>query len=286
MKRAPYVEGKLLADLHAHLANYKSEKETLEILCSPGIVGLSLIDEENCSYKILTYEQAYNRFSNLIKEIDKGQLAKISSENGEGYFLRSQEITGKNHILAFGFEGDYLFNYSDPRKAVEEIHKKKGIAILNHPYVITENYGMNPLKDFRYPNAKEESELKELLDMVDEVEIFNSQCINLLFGILIPNFKKANLKAEKLIENSKFKGTVSSDAHYRIDQPKICGIYISDDNICLDKIKDSVKTGNFDNKYRQYASRITIISKILFERNIPKELPQKIYNQKDIRAIL
>jgi len=252
MERAPLRNGKVIADLHTHPANYKSDQETLEMLCSPGLVGLANINDKRAN--LLTYEQALKRFSGMVEEIDRGLLAKIKTPLGKAYFTRTQEITGgTHHILAVGFRGDYLPNYRDTRKAVEEVHKRNGIAILNHPYV-TPNKDASVIK-YRFITAKEENAIKELCEMVDEVEVFNAQCINPTLGIVVPNMKKANGRAEELVKNYGFKGTVSTDTHLRMDQPKMCGIYIDEDGLCIDKLKEDIKTGNFDNDHRQYVSR-------------------------------
>lgn len=255
MERAKKRNGKIIADLHSHPSSNKTDEETLEMLCSPGLVGLTCYQES--FGRILTYEDAMRRFSNYIEEIDKGMLAKITTALGEGYFTRTQEIYGDFcHILALGFEGEYLQSYEDPRKAVEAIHKNNGLAILNHPYVRSND---GSIVRFRFINNEEERIVKELCEMVDEVEIFNACCINPTGGIFVPNFKKANEAAEVLAEDFGFRGTVSSDAHYVLEQPKITGIYIDEENLCIEKLKEDIKTGNFDNSYRKYVSRYSFL---------------------------
>jgi len=249
MERAPIREGRILADLHTHPSSSGEDEETLEMLCAPGIVGLSYTMFNST---LLTYENCLERFSGLIEEIDKGMLARIKS--GPGYIARTQEFhESPHHILGVGFEGGYIRDHKDSRKSVEEIHKRGGIAILNHPYA-TPNKSAKVVK-YRFINAEEEKMMRELCDMVDEVEIFNSQCINPTLGIIVPNMKKNNRKAEILASEYGFKGTVSTDAHRRMDQPKICGIYLGEEGLCTEKIMHDIRTGNFDNDYKKYVSR-------------------------------
>lgn len=246
----------MIADLHAHPAKYKDIDATLDMLCSPGLVGLAFA---HCmADKVLTYEEVLMKFFPLIDEIDKNALARIRSLHRIGYFTRTQELDcWPHHILAIGFEGSYLPDYIDARKAVEEIHKRNGIAILNHPYT-TPDKGAKVIK-YRYITPKEEESALELCDMVDEIEVFNAQNINPTFGIIISNMKIANVLAQLLAKKYKFKGIVSSDAHYRTKQAKICGIELEDDTLCIEKLKHDIKTGNFENSNRKYVSRISFI---------------------------
>ncbi|MFH0797934.1 MAG: hypothetical protein V1906_00830 [Candidatus Woesearchaeota archaeon] len=258
MRKAPVREGKIIADLHAHPANYKSNEKTLEMLCSHGLVGLSYWLGAKT---ILNYELVCGRFSNLVSEIDRGMLASIRSPGGDSYFARSQEIEcGAHHVLAVGFEGDYLPNFNDARKAVEAIHRRNGIAILNHPYITPQN----KFARYRFINSGEEEKVRELCQMVDEVEIFNAQCINPTLGIMVPNMKKANALAEKLALQYGHKGTVSTDAHYRMEQPKICGIYVEKEGFCIDKLKHDIASKRFDNDYRRYVSRYSFAAGMFF----------------------
>ncbi|MBT6774053.1 hypothetical protein HOA91_01655 [Candidatus Woesearchaeota archaeon] len=253
MKRAPKRNGKIIADLHTHPANYKNDQVTLDMLCSPGIVGLSFINHGRKN-GILTYENTLKRFLGLVEEIDENKLARVKGTSG--YFARTQEITGDAfHILAVGCEGEYLPNYTDARQTVEEIHKKNGVAILDHPYV-TPNHGAKVIK-YRLLNKEEEKVAKELCEMVDEVEIFNAQNINPTFGIIVPNMKKANERAEVLIKDYGFKGIVASDTHFRLEQAKVCGIYVDEKELSIERLKEDIKTGNFDNSYRRYVSKMS-----------------------------
>lgn len=241
MQPAPVKEGKILLDPHTHPGNYFKLEKIRRMLASPGIVGLSHINGET---RILFYEKAVTLPG--VKEIDKGMLAEINFEGKKGYFLRTQEvIAGFAHILALGFEGDYFPNYDDPRKAVEEIHRRNALAILNHPYV-TPNLKARIIK-YRFINDNDEKRIVfELSQMVDEVEAFNAQNINPLGGLIVPNMKKANEQAEEIVIGGGFKWVAASDAHFRLEQVKICGIYLDLEDLCMEKIREDIKKGNFE----------------------------------------
>lgn len=249
---APGRGNKIIADLHSHPANYKGDEETLEMLCSPGIVGLTYINNGRKN-RILTYEQVLSRFSGLVEEVDKGNFARIKGTSG--YVMRTQEITGgTHHILAVGWEGnDYFPNYKDARKAVDEIHKKDGIAVLCHPYATPDRKAK--IVKYRFLNIQEEEKMNELCEMVNEIEIFNAQCINPTLGIVVPNMKTANDLAERLALDCCFKGIVNTDAHLRLEQSKICGIHVDEKGLCAEKLKADISSKNFDNDYRKYVSR-------------------------------
>ncbi len=257
MRKAPVREGKIIADLHAHPSNEKRER-TLEAICSPGILGMG---HYYYSKLILDYEGAVRRYSNLAVEIDRGKFARIKSGVGDSYIVRAQEIfCGQHHLLALGIEGSYIPDGLDARKVVEMIHKQKGLAILNHPCLMP--YDSYPR--YRIVTAKQEVKVRELCSMVDEIEVFNANCINLSYGIMFPNFRPANSMAEQLARKYNFKGIVGSDAHFRPEQLKLCGIYVGKDHMCLDKLKQDIVTGNFDNSYRRYVSRYSFLTGFIF----------------------
>ena len=257
MKQPQTPEGKIIADLHTHPADYLDKDETLEALCSPGLVGLTHM---NGNPRVLIYEKVLKGYSNAVKEIDRNQLAQIKNGNNIGYIARTQEIDcGLHHILAVGFEGDYLPDYKDARKAVEEIHKKQGIAILNHPYVTPQPKFVK----YRYITSEEEIKVEELCEMIDEIEVFNAQSINPTLGIYVPNMKKSNDQAKKVASKYKFTGTAASDTHRALEQLKIAGIYIPKENLSIERIKDDVPSGNFE-AYEQYVSRWSFLRGMFF----------------------
>ncbi len=249
MEKPPKKTGRVLADLHTHPSKHNDPESILEALCD-NLVGLAAI---NGARKILTYGDILGL--NGVKELDKGFLAKVTFRGKKGYVVRTQEILAKYHILAVGCE-KYLEEPEDmdSRRVVEEIHKKGGVAILNHPYVIPS--GSWPVK-YRLINEAEEKEVQELCSMVDEVEAFNGQNINLIPNIAWMN--QANEKAKKLIaEYGHFKGTASSDTHSRLEQLKTSGIYIPEENLSIEAIKHHIRTGNFE-RFEQYVTPVSFL---------------------------
>jgi len=239
-------EGQVLADLHSHPANYKSLDETLEMLSS-GLTGLAFIDC-GAANKILTYEQAIKLPG--AEEVDSGLFAKITSNGKRGYFVKAQEILSDFHILVIGAKEKIPY-FEDARKVVEEARKLNPALIqLNHPYVVANNH---PIIKYRFINEEEERKVRELCQMVDQVEVFNAQNINTLVPG-IPNMNLANYKAKILAEEFGFNGTASSDAHLRLEQVGISGIYLDEKNLNLDSLKEQVKRGNFERR-EQYVSR-------------------------------
>ncbi len=238
MNPAPVKPGKLLADFHTHPSNRKSLEDTLKLLSSPGLCGLAHKTDTN---RILTYEQAIEIVSpsSVFREITPGQMAGM----GGGYFLRAQEVLAAgHHLLTFGWEGDYFPNYNDAFQAVQDIHDRNGIVILTHPYVLFKGLSI------AFPNAEEEKRIHELCTIVEEIEVHNAYCIDLLpFG---PSLcvKKANRLAQELIaEFPQHKGMAGSDCHGDPAQVKICGNYVnSAATQGIEELKQAVKTGSFE----------------------------------------
>jgi len=246
MKKPPKKQGKIIADLHSHPSEENNLDGIINLL-SWGLTGLAATNDESC---ILTYEDVLGLPTS--KEIDKGLFAKFSFGGEKGYFVKTQEVMSNHHILAIGCK-KYLPDYKDARKTVEEIHKQDGLAILNHPSVVS--YSIWPIK-YRLINENEEKRVKELCEMVDEIEVFNAQNIN-----LIPVFawmRKANKKAKELASEYNFKGIAASDAHLILEQVKTSGIYISEDNLSIDSLKDHIKNKNFD-RFEQYVSHLSFL---------------------------
>ncbi len=246
MKKAPERCGKIIADLHSHPGTENNLDDIMNLLSS-GITGLTAT---NSGLYILNYEDVLLKFSN-VKEIDKGLFAELSFRGKKGYFVKTQEVRSNHHILAIGCK-EYLEDYKDARKTVEEIHKQGGLAILNHPTIVS--YRFWPIK-YRLINQDEEKEVRELCGMVDEIEVFNAQNIN-IFPV-IAFMKRANRKAKKLAAEYGFKGIAASDAHYRLEQVKIAGIYIPKDKLSIEALKDHIINKNFDRFDEQYVSHLS-----------------------------
>lgn len=247
MKKAPEKEGKILADMHSHLAK-KSTLEGIAETLSWGITGLTTWYGNST---IISYNDAVQLPG--VREIDLGLFAEIEVRGSRGYFAKTQEVEADFHILAVGCIRD-LPNFDDSRKAVEAIHKYGGIAILNHPCTVAT--GGNRLIKYRVAEEKEIDKIKEICTMVDEVEVFNAQNINAVpFAAWM---KQSNRKAKEIAAEFGFKGVASSDAHRALSQSKVAGIYIPNENLCMDAIKRHIKAGNFE-RHEQYVSRWSFV---------------------------
>ncbi len=255
MKPAPKVIDRILADFHAHPANYNPQEETLEMLTRGCLVGLSRLDYPGAK-TILTYEQALGLPG--VTEIDSGLLAKIKNKSRTGYFIKTQELQPEQniiHLLALGCR-KYISKDFDAKEAIKAIHQQDGLAILNHPYV-TVNRGSRIIP-YRLINSEEEKEVEEITSLVDEVEVFNAQNINPAFEFVVPNMKKANEQAHELAERHGKKGIAASDAHRRLEQIGITGIYLPEHNLCWESIRDNILTKNFE-RYEQYVSKWSFV---------------------------
>ncbi len=258
MKKAPEREGKIIADLHSH-ASEENDLNDIVTSLSWGITGLSVT---NNGLGILSYEGALNLPH--TREIDEGLFAELSLNGEKGYFVKTQEVKSDHHILAVGCK-EYLDDYGDARKTVDEIHKQGGLAILNHPCIVST--GKNFPVRYRSIRENEEKRVRELYGLVDEVEVFNAQCINPTFGIFVPNMKKVNKRAKELASEYGFKGTAASDAQFLLEQVKICGIYIPRDNLSIESLKDHIKNKNFE-RFEQYISRLSFLKGHLLSNQV------------------
>lgn len=260
MQFAPKIEGKVLSDLHTHPANYKSQEETLEMLTRGCLIGLSWLDYPGAK-TILTYEQALNLPG--TREIDTGILAKIYYGGRTGYFIKCQELQPKLnivHIQAIGCR-EYIPKELEAKEAIRAIHQQGGLTAINHPYVTVDEDAL--IVRYRLIHESEEEEVEEITSLVDEVEVFNAQNINPTFGIVVPNMKKANQRAHELAERHGKKGIACSDAHRRLEQIGITGIYLPEQNLCWESIKANILSKNFE-RYEQYVSKWSFVKGMFF----------------------
>jgi hypothetical protein len=227
MQRAPYREGKILCDLHAHPG--RDLEDTARALASHGLVGVAYRPCE----KILTYEDAQSKFGG--EEVFPG-LMRFK----EGYYMRTQEITSsKHHILAIGWEGDYIEGSEDPFENVRKIHDRGGIAVLCHPYVLS-----GGTFKFHIANEAERDTIDKLCEEIDLIETHNAIMINLW---PIANMNKGNKLAAELAKRTELPAISSSDTHYVAEQLKVCGIYVDDEYLTsMDKFKEVLVKGKFD----------------------------------------
>ena len=246
MKPAPQKQGKVLCDLHAHPTHKANLDEIMEALQSPGLVGLTVKDIDKSGRDILRYEQALDLLSpGSFHEIDSGNLARC----GKSYFARTQEIqVGKHHVLALGWQGDYFSNYETIEEAVHEIHGRKGIAVLNHPFALVDK------QTIRLPNSEEEQQLiRKAYRHVDEVEVYNAHCLDVVPGLLTMGTANDFADTLRRHEFSRFKGTAGSDCHRRWEQVKTVGIYVDQDRIesGISGLKAAICQGHFE-RYGDY----------------------------------
>lgn len=234
--------GEILCDLHAHPANYKPEGEIIEMLTSPGLVGLG---HNNLTKRNLTYEGAIRLLDGKvnIEEITPHLLAKV----GNGYFLKAQELSPDDpvhpfEILALGVEGRYLDDGSNTVDKIKEIHDLGGIAIIVDTYV----QRGGPLR-YRLLNPPEE---KALVDLVTRDDHGRPDAVEAHSAQLKWWVKSANKKATELSEKYNVSGVSSSDAHRRTRQVKLCGVGIASDIVHsgIKGIQEAIRSGNFTRK--------------------------------------
>lgn len=254
MDGPPQIEGRIIGDMHTHPSN----RENLEVITENLSWGITALTSKNGNPNILTYEQALGLPSARgieKKEIDKGIFALLEVNGQIGYFLKAQEIFADHHIIALGCRKK-LPSYIDARKAVEEIHRHGGIAILPHPHLLLHGLGSMTIPYIVDRESKEYEKIVELCHMVDEVETFNAYCVNLLGGAGFMD--SANEKARMLAYGYKHKGMAVSDAHYRWEQVKIAGVHFPSEKLSFEALRHHIKTGNFI-PHETYTSRLSFL---------------------------
>src|SRR3989344_4827345 len=179
MKRLEPRNNRIPADLHVHLSKDANRREIINLLGQPGLVGLARSTAQEI---YLNYHRV--RDYGVFKEIDKDILGIIEFKGAfgvgsRGYVLNVQEVMAHHHISALGCK--HPISEKDPREAVKEIHRQKGIAIINHPFVVPSSRLFPPSEiGYRFINDEERETIEDLALEVDEVETFNGQCIGLI----------------------------------------------------------------------------------------------------------
>ncbi|HLC70598.1 MAG TPA: hypothetical protein VJI32_01235 [Candidatus Nanoarchaeia archaeon] len=245
MKPAPQREGKVLCDFHAHPSKKNKLDDIVDMLGSPGLVGLTAKYLDKSGDDILLYEEAVDiariKKDPAFTEITPGKLARYK----RGYFARTQEVKADVfHLLALGWEGEYLQHkdYSSIEEAVKDIHDRKGIAVFNHPFFVARGGLL-----VQFANDEEKEKIKRGYSVVDEVELHNAFCINLVPFVAWAN--KANKLAEELVVGYKHHGMAGSDCHRELPQVKIVGNYLSEEGIQrggMAGITETIKAGQFE----------------------------------------
>lgn len=233
------LEERILTDFHVHINKTIPPSALIDKL-SNAVLGLAVLNRKRSH--LLSYEEALDRLKSMdavVREIDPGIFAKFELGAAHGYILKVQEIISDHHVLAVGIKKD-MPDYPDAREAVEEIHKQGGLAILPHPFIVE-----GKLLTYRKINGKEKTRVRELCEMVDEIEAFNAQNIN-LFPI-IAWMKHANVMAQILALEYGFRGIASSDSHH-YEQVKTSGIYLPNTVMSFSAIKEYIEDKNFIKK--------------------------------------
>ncbi len=249
MEKAPEKEGKVIADLHTHVKKHWPLEEILSVL-SFGLTGLSSTYFTE-SKSGLAYKDALNLPE--VEELETDILAKLTYQGKIGYFLQAQEVRSKSKqdILALGCQKT-IEDYIETEKIIKEIHRQGGLAVLNHPYIIPSDSW--PVK-YRLLTEMEAERLEKILPLVDEIEVFNAQNINLLPSIAW--MRQANEQAKKLVSGHGHKGTASSDGRAS-DQLHVSGIYLPSENLSWEAIKHYIISKNFE-RHEQHISRISFL---------------------------
>lgn len=272
---APQIEGYQLADLHAHLSRLKGREETLKCLSSHGILGLTYMDLSNTlsgkrqnKRNTLTFEDVLELYAPFIEQIDYA-LTRVDYYSNTGYVMRTQEIRcGVHDILAIGCTGDYLGQFKNPLDAIAEIHARNGAAVLNHPFVVPNDGILKKIIPYRFANGAERDEIAEILLAVDEIETFNAQCIDPTFGFIdCLDMRAANCLASDVAAASHLNGISASDAHLRLQQAKVSGIYFKEGVISKDRvistpqIVNAIKSHDFlaDERARNYVTFLSFM---------------------------
>lgn len=199
-----------LDDSHAHFNPPKNELELkvfLNTLLSK--IDRQAITSEEGSRSLLSYSELVERIKNSdVKNYysieNKGLVSIIRKDNLKTEIYHSQEIRTLEgfHIIAEGCEKD-IPNHINASKAIDEIHKQDGIAIIAHPFTVERG----PLI-FWYLNKEQKKLLEEeLLPKADSVEVFNARNI---FHMAL-----SNSKIKYLMKNysNTIKGIAVTDTH-------------------------------------------------------------------------
>ncbi|MBW2990390.1 hypothetical protein KY348_01655 [Candidatus Woesearchaeota archaeon] len=245
--------GKILVDLHAHVSSNLKKDEILDLLCE-GVTGLASI--YNRSY--LGYDDVVQAGFSEVKEIDKGLFAEISYNGKTGYLIKVQEVMADHHILAVACE-EKIDDYREPEKAIEEIKNKGGLEVLCHPGIIDSR---KEKFKWRLANTDEQKRIKYLCEKVRVIETFSAFCND--FSPVI-NFTKVNKWGKELAAEYNLIGIAVSDAHYGLDQPRLSGIYISEDYLSAQGIKKAVLKNDFE-RFEKYTSRRSVLKGLFLKK--------------------
>lgn len=256
MTPAPLRKGKLLCDLHVHFLNDDSLETIINVLSSPGVIGLAHRPGEkyHLNYEIALKRIRETRYTSQLEEITPGQLARL----GRGYIVRTEEFVADVmfHFLAIGWEGDYFDDFQDPFATIEAVHRQNGLVVLNHPYSVDNGF------QFRLPTAEQEEIIKRICQRVDLVEVHNAQNLRSyvpgMDNMHLANERAALLVAQKCYDSTlvhKPAAVASSDTHNRYEQVRIAGFYVPEESLTsMELLKETLVRGGLE-MHTGYVSR-------------------------------
>ena len=255
------INGKphILADVHAHISRNIAKKDPSGIV---GLLteGLTAMTEGNGH--ILTYKDAldlcrFYRNGVEVTEIDRGRVARIRQGENVGYVAKSQELYLDHHVLAIGCR-EPIKGISSPYDAIKKIKSEGGIAVLAHPYLLVD-------KGSYFPRlASSEKDLRKVMELAktaDAIEVFNAHSIDFLYSGIPPiewplrvtgvgwmkrsNGMAQNLQQQLEQEGIRKPGIAVSDAHSLPEQARGGGIYIPDEDLTIEGIRNAILSENF-----------------------------------------
>ncbi len=200
----PRFDDKVFDDPHAHYPQPKDKKDLEKIL------GLMLENVDRTALTTWGHVKRVLSYQNLVDAVkcldnyqidNRGVVSIIKHKDRQLEVYPSQEIITKSHlhITAEGCETLIPENL-DPRKTIDLIHRQNGIAIIEHPCTKA-----HPIFQFVITNEEDNTLTKEVLEMADAAEIFNSY--NTLWMFI------SNARAKRLVRDITAP-IAGSDIHY------------------------------------------------------------------------
>lgn len=270
--------GYILDDSHAHYPQPrdKSELEDLVTVMAQrlgrGAIttwGMNIDGREEVQ-SVLRYKDVVDAFSKFgnIRLDNRGEVSIISVGDESVQLYPSQEIRTistiegfEPHITAEGCLSP-IPNGLDARKTIELIHEQCGIATIEHNATKT-----HPIFHYTLTNELENAFVKELFEMADATEVFNSY--NVLYMALSNALAKREAAKNPII--AKISGSdlhfgTSSELAKRLHKKRIgkTGIWLPDWDIKGLTGMEILKKKKADLKYRRYERLETYTDALTF----------------------
>ncbi|MFH1510783.1 MAG: hypothetical protein ABIF10_03760 [Candidatus Woesearchaeota archaeon] len=252
-------KGMLIADLHTHMPAKTSHDELFSAIAG-GVVGITAKRTgDSADRKTLTYEDCFNLFINYregnkfvyqVDGVDKNLMARVEKNGEHGFFLKTQEILSKFHVLALFThdigENNYLPTCTTTQKSIATIRGEGAKAVICHPYVVSAPFM------YRLISHEEFFDLENCCKLAGNIERHNAQCIDLvpyipLVDHLVPDvlrMKRANLAASLLADKYHVSGLCASDARLP-SQVRVAGTFVPDNFKSVSSLADLLGN-NFD----------------------------------------